>query len=188
MSFPTTGPIPGSAICDQYGLTPDEFSALPPNLRMLFRMAYAADVMKVHEDGPPHTNHGPEVNRVLGICGWPGGGQPWCIAQPSAYLIDSGVPRSQLPPNLASTHSWLSWAEENGHILEVPVRGCIGLLIFSSTEGHGFAVSNVDRDAVLTLEGNSNTDGSRDGWEDVRHRRPISSVHAFVDTAHFTSA
>lgn len=183
----TVGPIPGDLICAQYNLTSDEFAALAPNIRALYRMAYAVDVMKVREDGPPHENHGPEVDRVLGICGFPGGGEPWCIAQIAAYLIDSGVSKSQMWEGLASVHSCLAWAESNNLVIDEPVRGCLALFIFSPTEGHGVQVSHPDGDTVWVIAGNSNSDGSRDGWEDVRKQYQNSAVHAFVDISHLTS-
>lgn len=190
------GPIPADLICEQYHLEAADFAALAPNIRSLFRLAYAADVMHVqevpnigqpgNEDGSANT--GPEVNRVLGICGFPDGGEPWCAAIGTGYLVDSGVPRSQLPVNAASVHGWLEWATENDLILTEPVRGCAGLLIFNATAGHFTTVTDVPGDGtILTLEGNSNTNGSAEGYEMVRHRRPISEIHAFVDLSKLTS-
>ena len=48
------------------------------------------------------------------------------------------------------------------------------ILLFSGNEGHTGIVEKVEGAILHTIEGNSNTDGSREGYEVVRHQRNIA--------------
>lgn len=182
MSSPTTG----DQICAQYKLSHDDFAAMPANIRALYRAAYACDVLHVQEV-PIGSNRGPDVERYLAVCGLPGG-NPWCAAFGTCMLVDSGVSLVQLPKGPSATHDWIHWAEDNGLTLETPVRGCAGIIWESATSGHFILVSHDLGDGhVASLEGNSNSDGSSEGYAVVRHIRPYSQIHTWVDLSHLTS-
>lgn len=57
--------------------------------------------------------------------------------------------------------------------------GDIGTLYYSSLGriGHCFLIVGETEDYLLTAEGNSNTDGSRDGNQFCRRKRLKASVH-----------
>lgn len=174
------GPIPGDLVCAAYSIHPEMWADMDPSDRALFRMAYATDFWHVQEDGA-HTNHGPEVERCLKLCGL-GPGNAWCSAQYMAYLMDSGVPRSKLPENAASVHGVGEWAEEHGRLLKAPIRGCGCLIYHTLTTGHFTVASNVATlPTVHVIAGNTNDDGSRDGFEDCRKAYPVTAFARFVD-------
>lgn len=177
MSKPTTG----LEVCTQYNLNTAQFAALPTCMRALYRAAYAADVLKVQEI-PHGSNRGADVERYQGIAGC-NPGDPWCAAFVTAMLVDSGADRHQLPKLAASVHGWLDWANVGKHDKLTPQRGNLGVLIHSPTTGHIVFITSVDpiKGTVHTIEGNTNDDGSREGYEVCRRERSISSFKAFID-------
>ena len=188
----TSTPTTAEQICDHYGLTYEEFAALPTVERALYRSAYAADVLHVVEGaaynastgeftpGPPYNNVGPDVCRYLEAVG-ADPGEPWCAADGSTMLLDSGVPRSALPELAASCHGWKDFAQDKGAWKMVPQRGFAGIIIESPTAGHFTLITDVEGDTVRTLEGNTNDDGSREGYMHTRKVRPVGEFAGFVD-------
>lgn len=60
--------------------------------------------------------------------------------------------------------------------------GDVMILNFGKGLGHTGIVESVDlpNNTVITLEGNSNNSGSREGIEVVRHERKIDKVYSFI--------
>lgn len=178
--------IKGSAVETHYDLSPAEFAALHPNIRALYRAAYTADVLHVVEQ-PIGSNEGAYVSYYIQTAGLEPP-EPWCAAFGTTMLVESGVPRDHLPAGAASTHAWKQWAEDNDHTLDVPVRGCAGILIESPTSGHFILVSHViDDNTVATIEGNTNTNGSSEGYGVFRRERKIDTINTWVDLSFLTS-
>jgi hypothetical protein len=171
-------PVTGDQICEQYCLSQDQFRSLSVAERALFRMAYMADVLHIEED-PIGSNRGDDVDRFCVLAGCDIG-SPWCAACITAMLLDSGANLRNLPDNPASVHGWLDWAKVTGRIIEQPVRACVGIIIESPTTGHLVQVSEVVGDQVHDISGNTNNDGSRNGYGVFRHVRPMSAYAAFV--------
>lgn len=165
-----------------YKMTPGSFAVLPVVERAILRLAYSCDVLHVHEDGPPHVNRGSYVDRY-NTDARAALGSPWCAACWFTQLMDSGAARHELPQNPASVHSWREWSIASGGYSKTPKRGDAGLLIFTPTEGHLTVITAVDLTGgtCQTLEGNTNTDGSRDGWEIARKTRKIGHYDGFAD-------
>jgi hypothetical protein len=67
-------------------------------------------------------------------------------------------------------------------VIETPQPGDIGILDFGKGLGHAFIVTKVENGKVFTIEGNSNDDGSREGYEVCRKPggRLISSCKGFI--------
>lgn len=163
----------------RYGLSLFAFASLPVAEHALYRAAYAADVLHV-EEIPRGSNRGPDVERYQKSAGAEAG-DPWCAAFWTCMLLDSGVSRSALPELAASVHGWLDWAKAKGIVSDTPKRGFVGLIIESATTGHLVGISAVRGDTVDTIEGNTNTDGSREGYGVFRRNRPIHQFRCFVD-------
>ncbi len=176
--MPST-PTTGQQICDHYKLEPVHFMAMPAMERGLYRALYACEVLHVQEI-PKYSNRGPDVERYQLAAG-SGPGEPWCAAFGTCMLLDSGVKRSDLPELAASVHGWLSWAHQKGIIALKPLRGFAGLLIHSPTSGHWVWIVAVEGDNVHTVEGNTDTNGSSEGYEVAFRIRPIDHFHCFVD-------
>lgn len=173
------GPIPGHDVQVRYRIAPELWREMDPCERALFRMAYAADVWHVEEE-PRGSNSGAEVERVQRLAGTEKGA-PWCASIWTAYLIDSGVDRAALPELAASVHGWGEWAAGKGRILDKPARGCAGLIYHSASTGHLVTIASVGRGTVETISGNTNNDGSREGYGVFRKVYPISAFRMFVD-------
>lgn len=105
----------------------------------------------------------------------------WCVKHACKefgipdLLIDSGGVLdtwNKIDPKLKLNHT------------DLPQPGDIGIMDFGAGKGHTFFVESLQADNlhVNTLEGNSNDDGSRDGYEVCRkpNGRLISSVKGFI--------
>lgn len=134
----------------------------------------AAQSVGVHEESP---NYGKWIRVYLNFVGIyePA---PWCCA----WLIFKvhqaaralGV-KSKLPKT-ASCQALRNWAGKRGLIRNIPQAGDIGLVWHPELKryAHVFFVESVDGRMIHTIEGNSNTDGSREGKAVVRNRRTRS--------------
>lgn len=61
-----------------------------------------------------------------------------------------------------------------------PQAGYIFIIINRDGTGHTGFVLSVEGNTIITIEGNSNNDGSREGNEVVRNKRTIKSVTGFI--------
>ena len=157
-------------------LTDVQFQALPLAERFVLVAAHMSDVAKVQEYAS-HNNHGPEIDAWCKVLKQGNGGIPWCGIFVSICLRLAGY-WGRIPSNPASTHSWASWAKQTGRALPAgskPRRGDIFVLLFTPTTGHmGVCLQDKDGDGLTdTIEGNSNDDGSRDGYKVTRHDRKL---------------
>lgn len=141
------------------------------------------------------TNYGGMVTRFLNAAGF-FKGAPWCAAFLFWALVESGANPLKLwrgIPGLrgnwaASTWGMLEWARRK-QILSAgpPARGDIGVWFNArSGGGHTFAITGVRAGSksdpsnvvMLTLEGNTNDEGSREGYEVARRERTFGSLRA----------
>lgn len=124
------------------------------------------------EEDKLHTNHG-EATKYQDAVGLPkGGGYAWCQCLVfwcglQAYGANNPVPKTAGVLD--------AWHKAKKKILKVDstclnIRpGYQGILDHGKGQGHTFIVEKVDADGTLhTIEGNSNDDGSRDGYEVCR--------------------
>jgi hypothetical protein len=135
------------------------------------------------EEIPRGSNSGPQVSayeKSVGLAP----GNPWCMAfvywcvnQAAAALnivnplIKTGGVHDQLNRSVLRVLPKTSSAVKPGDIF---------IMEFSPTTGHTGFVEAVVMGMVHTIEGNSNDDGSREGYEVLRRSRPISSIKAFI--------
>jgi hypothetical protein len=135
--------------------------------------AYFCDTLHVKEE-PKGSNRGPWIDAFL-LHAKTDVGQAWCAGFVWYCVTHAGIkPSVKLP---AAVKSWRAWAKANGAWSKVPRRG----RLFTLASSHIGFVTGVDGDMVLTIEGNSNDEGSREGHETCRRRRPISSIEGYID-------
>lgn len=155
-------------------------------------LAIAISHIGVQED-PAHTNRGPQVSAwLIGAGAQPG--DPWC----AAFIHGSGDEAYGKAKNpvykTASTHELVDHAKANGTFItadevranpSVVLPGYQGVYLFTPTTGHTFLFElPISAEGVMhTIDGNSNTDGSRDGYEVVR-LPSVKHAHHITD-AHF---
>jgi len=153
-------------------LSDAEYASLPRYQRALHLAA--CDVGK--QEDAAHTNGGPYVLRLLSYLGIKFKA-PWCASFVYSKFVDAGVDKGRLPKNGASTEAWYQWALKNGRLRDSKKFQPRRYDLFVETngrEGHmGFitdSLSKALRD-FRTIEGNTNDDGSRDGYAVCRRTR-----------------
>jgi hypothetical protein len=132
-------------------------------------------------EAPPGSNAGPALSRLLYPTNWTDGlewcgffveriwlaGMPIKAGDPSPWWLDGG-----------SAHLTLAKAKQLGKVLSGPAMGCMALLLDGSGKPFHYAwVMTVapEGKSVLTVEGNTNTDGSANGEFVWMHTRPTAS-------------
>ena len=129
----------------------------------------ANTLIGVHEQ-PLGSNKGPEVSQYLIEAG-ASPGDPWCMAfvyhcvKTAASQMGVDNPMENIDGK-ASCSAVYNWAKANNKLVSSPRPGDIFLCI-GGTSGHyhtGFVAGPVtDDDRYMTIEGNSNNDGSANG-------------------------
>lgn len=125
------------------------------------------------------TNHndGPWVEAIQRVTGNQKG-DAWC-ASFVTFVLDIAY-RGQNPlRRTASCDQLLADARAKGWVVDAPQVGDVFLVMRSPTDAiHTGLVRGVGRQSVATIEGNSNDDGSREGWGVVK--RPARKTAGLV--------
>lgn len=141
----------------------------PLSEKLVQLAAYHCDELKVREE-PKGSNSGPWVDRYLRAAGvdFPA---PWC-ASFVTYLLKQ-CDYAHAPAGPAAVASWAHWAEATHRVTTNPRRGDLFFLLHADGTGHMGIVLEARPDVTIrTIEGNTNDDGSREGYEVVRRVRP----------------
>ncbi len=132
---------------------------------------------------PRNSNSGPEVNIYLKSVGLKPG-FPWCMAF-VYWCVDQAAKELALKNPLVKTGGVLrQWNETS--LRKFPSRatavqpGNIFIMEFSHGTGHTGIVEKVAGGLVYTIEGNTNDDGSREGYEVARRQRAITGIKGFI--------
>lgn len=150
---------------------------------------------------PPGSNRGPEVDEYLkGVGLNPAGngkqGYAWCAAF-VYYCYARAAEHLQIAnPAVKTAGSLMQWngARRRGlrRISAVTAQrapgviepGMVFVMDFGGGKGHTGVVESVDagKGTITTIEGNTNDEGSREGYEVARRVRPIKSINVgFID-------
>ena len=128
------------------------------------------------EEEPRNSNWGPEIRNYLraGAILSPA---PWCMAFVVWCYRQAGISQNRLPTTASCTFL-LNWARENGKIVKDPQPGDIFLLLRKGghTSFHTGIVRNVSKLWYGTVEGNSNDQGSPEGYAVVKRTRMRRNV------------
>jgi CHAP domain len=132
---------------------------------------------------PVGSNDGPEVRKYLQSVGL-GAGFAWCMAF-VYWCVENAAKKNDLKNPLIKTGSVLKqYNETNCHKLPKTSRvikpGDVFIMEFKKGQGHTGFVENIKGNVVNTIEGNTNDDGSREGYEVARRQRPLSSFKGFI--------
>lgn len=127
------------------------------------------------EEHPRGSNRGSEVDKFLNRAGVPPG-NPWCMAFVYTCVDDAAKQLGIANPMAAiedkgSCSAVFHWAKTHNKLVSSPIPGDIFLCV-GGESGHyhtGFVAGAVDADShFATLEGNSNNDGSAEGYAVVK--------------------
>ena len=130
----------------------------------------------------PHgSNWGPAVEKYLKSVGitFPA---PWCMAF-VYWCVNEACKEMDLNNPLKKTGGvMLQWVGSKHLRVDKPMKGDIFIMDFGGGKGHTGFVTSVVGDRIQTVEGNSNDEGSREGFEVCRKPggRKISSCKGFL--------
>lgn len=145
-----------------------------------FRVISIARSQIGFSEEPKGSNRGKHVEKYLASIGLPGG-YPWCMAF-VYWCVQQACKEIAIANPLKKTGGVLDqWRSVDVKIKSSsPTPGDVFIMIFASGTGHTGFVEKVDGDWVYTIEGNTNDEGSREGYEVARRKRPLSSIKGFI--------
>jgi CHAP domain-containing protein len=135
------------------------------------------------EEDAGHKNKGKEVEKYLASIGL-GPGYAWCMAfvyWNFAQAADRMGRQNQLFKTGGVMEQWRQRKDKFRAL--TPQPGDIFIMDYGKGIGHTGIVEKVENDVVHTVEGNTNSDGSREGYEvcrRVRQRKKILGYLRFV--------
>lgn len=110
--------------------------------------------------------------------------QPWCAIFLSWISFNSGLTYLGKPWRFASTISARDHAKRNNRWITVPTVGTFAMMAHSATTGHiGYVIALLRRNGVLivvTIEGNTNDQGAREGNGVWIRERSVSSWDGYI--------
>lgn len=132
---------------------------------------------------PKNSNSGPEVDAYLKSVGLKAG-NPWCMAF-VFWAVDQAAKQMEIKNPLQKTGGvMLQWNTTKCRKLTNRDKGIkagdIFIMQFAHGTGHTGFVEKVVGGLVYTIEGNTNDDGSREGYEVARRQRALSSIKGFI--------
>ncbi len=131
---------------------------------------------------PRGSNWGKHVEKYLRSVGI-ASPSAWCMAF-VYWCVDTAAKESkQINPLFKTGHVLTQWAKVPKQMkVARPQRGDIFIMDFGGGKGHTGFVASVQGTRIMTIEGNSNDEGSREGYEVCRKPggREISSIKGFI--------
>lgn len=132
------------------------------------------------QEVPKNSNAGPAVESYLKSVGL-GKGYAWCMAF-VYWSVKKAADELKLQNPLIKTAGVLrQWNEIPPRLKSnVPNPGDIFIMDFGKGQGHTGFVVEVYNGTIKTIEGNTNDDGSREGYEVAYRTRKISAMKGFI--------
>ncbi|HUR65479.1 MAG TPA: CHAP domain-containing protein [Chitinophagaceae bacterium] len=141
-----------------------------------------------NQEIPLNSNDGPHVKKYLTSVNlkppqfWCMAFVIWCFSQAAVQL---GTSLTILRTGHVMTfYRWVFKNHPEWIVRGTPMPGDIGIMEFANDHGHTFIVEAGNGSAADTIEGNSNDEGSRNGYK-VAHRtgkiaRHVGTVKCFI--------
>lgn len=153
------------------------------------KLAEIAELEIGRHEEPRGSNKGPQIEKYLRATTLAGGGWPWCAAFVCWCVAQwaRGTQAMPLPlrPTTASAFGFIGWAKEHARVL--PGMGASldvqrGDIVVYAWSHIGIVVTppQIGAQQFFSVEGNTDTAGSREGWEVARRPRKRSDVRAFI--------
>lgn len=132
---------------------------------------------------PKNSNRGPEVNMYLKSVGL-NPGYPWCMAF-VYWCVEQACKDLNMQNPLVKTGGVMrQWNETTlrklGNRDRAIKPGDIFIMKFGHGTGHTGFAEKVSGAMIYTIEGNTNDDGSREGYEVAKRTRLMSSILGFI--------
>lgn len=128
---------------------------------------------------PKNSNSGPEVEIYLKSVGL-SRGYSWCMAFIYWCTQQASIHISLKNP-LKKTGGVLDQYNSRPLLVHtVPKIGDIFILDLGKGLGHTGIIEKIDGDILHTIEGNTNDNGSREGYKVCRRKREIKTMKGFI--------
>lgn len=124
------------------------------------------------QENPIGSNWGFPVSKWLGEVGIHFAAE-WCMAFVYSMFNEAATDMSITNPLVKTGGCLYAWANAPSNHQTTPEPGDIFIMDFGNGAGHTGIIESIEGSVLTTIEGNSNSDGSRLGWEVVRHQRTI---------------
>lgn len=133
------------------------------------------------EEAPGHKNTGKQVEKYLAAVGL-GPGYSWCMA--FAYWCHQQAAEAMGRKVLMYRTGGVleQWRQRKDKYRAItPQPGDIFIMDMGKGQGHTGIVEKVNEDdTISTIEGNTNDEGSREGYEVCRRRRPRNKILGYL--------
>lgn len=130
---------------------------------------------------PKGSNWGPKIKEYLAAAGLKSS-NPWCMSF-VVWCFDQAAKELKLTNPLAKTGGVLDQWNKRKDKLGVksnPQPGDVFIMRFAHGTGHTGIVISDDEKFVTTIEGNTNDDGSREGYEVAIRKRLKTAIMAYL--------
>ncbi len=132
------------------------------------------------EEIPRGSNWGPHVQKYLASVGLTFA-QPWCMALVYWSHDHAAKTMGVINPMLKTGHVMTQWNSRRAKYSKIsPKPGDVFIMNFGKGKGHTGIVERIQGDLIYTIEGNSNDEGSREGYEVCRLVRSINKITGFL--------
>jgi hypothetical protein len=128
---------------------------------------------------PKNSNAGPAVEKYLKSVGL-GKGYSWCMAFMYWCTKEASIQLGVTNPLTKTAGVLAMYNAEKNLVVTKPQPGDLFIMDFGKGQGHTGIVEKVVKDTVHTIEGNTNDEGSREGYEVCRRQRKTNTIKAFL--------
>jgi len=132
------------------------------------------------QENPKGSNWGQDVAKYLSSVNinFPAS---WCMAFVYWCYRQASIELGQINPLFRTGGVLSQWNKTNTKFRRTqPQKGDIFIMDFGGGLGHTGMVLEVKGDKIVTIEGNSNDEGSREGFEVCKRERSIKSIKGFI--------
>ncbi|SNB11000.1 CHAP domain-containing protein [Flavobacterium psychrophilum] len=131
------------------------------------------------EEMPKGSNAGPEVEIYLKSVGL-GQGYSWCMAF-VYWCVNQSAVKTGFKNPLKKTGGVMDQYNSRPLLCtHLPQAGDVFIMDFGKGLGHTGIVEKVIGNIIYTIEGNTNDDGSREGYKVCRRKRNKKTIKAFI--------
>jgi len=135
------------------------------------------------QEQPKNSNAGKQVEAYLKSVGL-GKGYAWCMAFVYWCVLRVYEKKGLKHPLKKTGGVKDQYIASKALRVNIPLAGDIFIIIYSNGTGHaGFVEKLLPNGLIQTIEGNTNDEGSREGYEVCRRTRKINSCTGFLRIA-----
>lgn len=131
------------------------------------------------EEIPKNSNAGPAVEKYLKSVGL-GKGYAWCMAFMYWCTKEASIQLGIANPLFKTAGVLAMYNKERDLVVTEPQPGDLFIMDFGKGQGHTGVVEKVEKNIIHTIEGNTNDDGSREGYEVCRRTRKTNTIKAYL--------